>query len=646
MESYTPCNQSIREGGGGEGGIDDIPESSGNIIDDLVEGPPLEEIISTEVVSLFHPTMKPIFKGFVRKAIGLEIALSIFFFILLLVTYGVAVDPSYYHDRVGIAILNAEPKGSGSTGAGPIGSAFDTVLAKFQPPYKFTLTVLDPHGVTADQAQQMVEDGKYWGVWIVRETASATLLASLPAASTTPNEPAIKFIYDTGRGPGYVIGLVRAYGASLVATYNVVVSSGLTAQAAAKGVPFSSYNPLTLTSPVTAQNVDLHPLPFSGIDGAISGSGIALYLGMIVQIMIVNVSHDPLRDVGVRYDHRILAKAVHFALGCFVLSFWIAVTVLWYGVPMSAHTFFSYWAFVGLGMSAFGVISAMSSHFLGALGTIFNIILFSINQASSGGGFPIELLPPFFQLGLALPYNQIVVGGRYILYGSSVQGQFPRCVGVLSAWALFCLIGAYRLFARRRRLGHIQTKAKRALGMEVAPVHTNPMYQMDNFDSRTKPSPRSNRSGSGGGSARDSPLADGGPTASGRSVLLAGGGGRAKGTPTKDLSGSPAVNKALTSNFFVDPVDGPVDGLVDGLINGRVDGRGENGDDEDEDEDAQVDVNVDVRVDMDGGTSREQSEKNQSAVKANVYYEVPYFHANTSSRAEISTVGERSRREE
>ena len=68
---------------------------------------------------------------------------------------------------------------------------------------------------------------------------------------------------------------------------------------------------------------------------------------MIVQIIILNAAHDPLRELGVRYEHRILAKIFHLFVGAFVLSFWPAISVVWFGVNMSAATFFAYWAFEG-----------------------------------------------------------------------------------------------------------------------------------------------------------------------------------------------------------------------------------------------------------------------------------------------------------
>ena len=193
----------------------------------------------------------------------------------------------------------------------------------------------------------------------------------------------------------------------------------------------------------------------------------------------------------------------------------------------------------------------------------------------------MELLPPFFQIGLAMPYNQIVVGGRYILYGSSVQQQFPRCVGVLCAWAGGCLIGAYRLFVRRRTVNIIKTKAKRALGMEVAPVHSNPMYPGDHFDEKTKPSPRSQsgRSGSGGGSdGSPGGGAVAGVVGDAKEGHVEEGQGLEAGQGVEGSGEEPAgvVNKSLKYNFFLnsDEATGAGAGTDAGLGTGTGSGKG------------------------------------------------------------------------
>ena len=120
-------------------------------------------------------------------------------------------------------------------------------------------------------------------------------------------------------------------------------------------------------------------------------------------------------------------------------------------------------------MAAFGCMTAMCYHFAGqALGPLLNIVMFSLNQASSSASLPFELQPAFFQIGYALPYNQVVIAGRCILYGSNVDGQFPRCIGVLFAWLGLMLIGSYRLFIRRRRIAHINASVKKAVYGDAA----------------------------------------------------------------------------------------------------------------------------------------------------------------------------------
>ena len=130
----------------------------------------------------------------------------------------------------------------------------------------------------------------------------------------------------------------QLWGSKFVATYNTVVSSALLQAYAQQKTSFAAFTPGAIMSPVASVNSDLHILStYSGVDGAISGSGIALYLGMIVQIMIINAAHDPLRDLGVRYDQRILAKALHFVVGALTLSFWPVISVVRETHPR-AHT--------------------------------------------------------------------------------------------------------------------------------------------------------------------------------------------------------------------------------------------------------------------------------------------------------------------
>ena len=279
-----------------------------------------------------------------KKAIGLEIFLSLFAFVLLLITYGNSMRPSDYYANINVAVINGDVGGNTA-----IGAVFQQVQSVFQPPYGFTVSYLDPAAFSLSQAQNLVDSGRFWAVWYVNPGASAALAAALAAGSATPNAPAITFIYDSGRGVSFLMGLLKVrvgcvwihlhhsshhdpypnramqlWGSRFVATYNTVVSTALLQASAQMKAPFSTWTPSALMSPVTSVNNDLHVLKtYSGVDGAISGSGIALYLGMIVQVIIINAAHESLRDLGVRYDHRILAKVT--CLVCGALGVWCEV---------------------------------------------------------------------------------------------------------------------------------------------------------------------------------------------------------------------------------------------------------------------------------------------------------------------------------
>ena len=196
------------------GVVDEIPAATAepepgmshddmNVIDALVE-PPLADVVSAADVSLFDPSMRPVLAGLRKKAIGLEIILSLFAFVLLLITYGNSMRPSDYYANVNVAVINGDV---GSNTA--IGAVFQQVQSVFQPPYGFTVSYLDPAAFSLSQAQNLVDSGAYWAVWYINPGASAALAAALAAGSKTPNTPAITFIYDNGRGVSFLMGLLK-----------------------------------------------------------------------------------------------------------------------------------------------------------------------------------------------------------------------------------------------------------------------------------------------------------------------------------------------------------------------------------------------------------------------------------------------------
>ena len=119
---------------------------------------------------------------------------------------------------------------------------------------------------------------------------------------------------------------------------------------------------------------------------------------------------------------------------------------------MTTETFFQYWALLWLAMLTFGAFTSALMHLFGAeLGGLVKIMLFALNQASSNSSLPFELQNPFFQVGYALPFNQIVTGGRYILF-AVYQLDIGRCVGVLIGWTGFIFIASVCIHSTTRLL--------------------------------------------------------------------------------------------------------------------------------------------------------------------------------------------------
>ena len=83
-----------------------LTDEDDNVLDAVLEGPPLADIVSAETCSIFDEKMKPLLAAIPRKFLGLEIVMSIFFFVLLLITYGNTINPSQFYGNINVAILN------------------------------------------------------------------------------------------------------------------------------------------------------------------------------------------------------------------------------------------------------------------------------------------------------------------------------------------------------------------------------------------------------------------------------------------------------------------------------------------------------------------------------------------------------------
>lgn len=151
----------------------------------------------------------------------------------------------------------------------------------------------------------------------------------------------------------------------------------------------------------------------------------------------------------IRRDHVIVARITHALLTAGALAFWPCVVMRGLGTQLSAPRFCALWAFIWLSMTTFGLVIAMLLRVFGAtLGNLLHLVFLILNLVSSGSIAPQELMPPFYQVGFALPFFNAVQGTRTIMFGS--YDRLGRNIGVQFAWIGLVLAVAGRAAVRHR----------------------------------------------------------------------------------------------------------------------------------------------------------------------------------------------------
>lgn len=240
-------------------------------------------------ISIFDPSIQNEFSTFRKTAVGLTIFLSIFFFILLLITYGNGWNPGQYYSDIEIGILNSDY--SSNINLIGIGNSLNTVNSVFSSPYNFHINVISDNSENAyENTKQKLSSGDFWGVVIINKNSSDYLEKHLYNTSTAASamyasNPTITFISDSGRGGSYMNGLIKLWSTKYIATYNTIITSEILNLKNQNAGNFKNINPVILSTPVVSQSIDLHPLPFSGIDGAVSG----MYIFMFVYLVIFSM---------------------------------------------------------------------------------------------------------------------------------------------------------------------------------------------------------------------------------------------------------------------------------------------------------------------------------------------------------------------
>ncbi len=319
------------------------------------------------------------------------------------------------------------------------GGAFGAALrvASSHAPFSVSVFPTPSEVVTFASLLADVDAGKYHAALTAEAGATSALSAMLRGGAPFDVSAASTLVIDEGRGGAVMLGLLRAAAAQLV----TAATAG--AQAALLGAPPGA-------APVAPKMLLLHPVPHAGMHAA---AGIAFILTWIIMLTVTMIAlslYDFGERAGIRRDHQLAARILHEAVCAGCLAFWPPVVLQCLGAGLPARTFFALWAYDWLCMYTFGCVIAALFRTLGpALGGLVHLLFLILNLISSGAISPQELMPPFFRIGLGLPFGNAVAGSRTIVFGS--YDHIGRNVGVLFAWIGLIWLMAARATLRARR---------------------------------------------------------------------------------------------------------------------------------------------------------------------------------------------------
>ena len=369
----------------------------------------------------------------------------------MLIMFGYNWNPLEYFQYNRIAVLNLDNES-------PI---IDAVLPSALPQvsalsgYSFGQAVLDPSSHSFSSVQSNVRDGVYWGSLVINNGTTARLLAAYQnSTSTYSSSDATTFMVDPGRGGKYMLATIQTWAGAAVAALSTGVTEVLFGTAAAQGRLIGDLAAKIVSNPIGVVFDDLVAIPFPGVETVSTFGPIVIYFVVNAHVAVVMKAHEPLKNLGIYYHHRLVALCFHASIGCIIPALWAALTVVWLGYTMPASTFFQCWAFFWLGMTAFATLFMMSFHVFGeAFGAMVNIAVYTLSVGSGGSSVPHSLQNPFWQIGDALPFYNIVSGFRRIFYyGGTDMGLN---VGVMLIWIGLTFILAWRLSIRRRRVDNV-----------------------------------------------------------------------------------------------------------------------------------------------------------------------------------------------
>jgi hypothetical protein len=230
--------------------------------------------------------------------------------------------------------------------------------------------------------------------------------------------------------------------------------------------------PQVVTQPIFYTINNVHPFDIP-VATAVTFVGL-IYL-LVISFIIVNATAGMRLGTGLERrlttSSLIKLRVTTDLILFFFLSLCFSLISLFFQVPFRRHYgnagFFIYWMLCFVGMSALGLaldamLALLTLRFVGYFMIFFIIINVSVCS------LPIEILPTIYRYGRAMPFYNVNLAVRSILFGTA--NTLGLNFGILIVWVVVSLITLplFMFLARRRTIREAQEQQRAAAGGERA----------------------------------------------------------------------------------------------------------------------------------------------------------------------------------
>lgn len=267
---------------------------------------------------------------------------------------------------------------------------------------------------------EKIKNADFWAGLYIPPNFSSMITKNLNQDIHIPGN--IIFVYDEGRRPytiQFIINSMQPY------FYNI--SNAITKYIIRSNLNISRYD--NLIGIVNREDINIFPVASLSLDSSLG----LIYNTLFIVITTFNSAlftiYRPFEDFP-NYKG-VLLRLLPTHVVC--IGFGIASSVgLMIFMPYIYYGFLILILFTILVLFAYISVSHFAFEVFGPIGVLLIIFFIPLSTASSGSQLPLEVLPPFYLIGKALPYYNALKGARCIVYGSNCEMEI--IIPILLSW--------------------------------------------------------------------------------------------------------------------------------------------------------------------------------------------------------------------